>query len=93
MSYEKSLKEAKRLRKRKWLFANLSCLLKLFAFPERAGAEVVECACLIGLPKFKVPLYFFCQGQPIYCLLTQFDKGHQGSIPPPAQSEGKESHL
>jgi hypothetical protein len=23
-------------------------------FPERAGGNVVECACLIGLPKFKV---------------------------------------
>lgn len=26
----------------------------LLAILERAGAEVVECACVIGLPKFKV---------------------------------------
>lgn len=25
---------------------------------ERAGAEVVECACVVGLPKFKVFDYF-----------------------------------
>ncbi|KAG2659791.1 adenine phosphoribosyltransferase 2-like isoform X2 [Panicum virgatum] len=35
--------------------------------PERAGADVVECACLIGLPKFK-NLYKL-NGKPVYVLV------------------------
>nr|CAD1824967.1 unnamed protein product [Ananas comosus var. bracteatus] len=34
---------------------------------ERAGAEVVECACLIGLPKFKG--YCRLNGKPVYVLV------------------------
>ncbi|RCV07286.1 hypothetical protein SETIT_1G231800v2 [Setaria italica] len=34
---------------------------------ERAGAEVVECACLIGLPKFKN--FYKLNGKPVYVLV------------------------
>jgi adenine phosphoribosyltransferase len=34
---------------------------------ERAGADVVECACLIGLPKFKN--FYKLNGKPVYVLV------------------------
>ncbi|XP_062222773.1 adenine phosphoribosyltransferase 2-like isoform X2 [Phragmites australis] len=34
---------------------------------ERAGADVVECACLIGLPKFKD--FYKLNGKPVYVLV------------------------
>ena len=33
-------------------------IAQTICIPERAGADVVECACLIGLPKYKVHSYF-----------------------------------
>ncbi|XP_078165454.1 adenine phosphoribosyltransferase 2-like isoform X2 [Carex rostrata] len=33
---------------------------------ERAGADVIECACVIGLPKFKVSTV---QGKPVFILI------------------------
>ncbi|CAM0903924.1 unnamed protein product [Alopecurus aequalis] len=42
----------------------LSAAIRLI---ERAGAEVVECACLIGLPKFKD--FYKLNGKPVYVLV------------------------
>uniref|UniRef100_A0A0A9E2V6 adenine phosphoribosyltransferase n=1 Tax=Arundo donax TaxID=35708 RepID=A0A0A9E2V6_ARUDO len=42
----------------------LSAAIRLL---ERAGADVVECACLIGVPKFKVSIYTFFKVQ---CILA-----------------------
>ncbi|KAM0869791.1 hypothetical protein ACQ4PT_040436 [Festuca glaucescens] len=42
----------------------LSAAIKLI---ERAGADVVECACLIGLPKFKD--FYKLDGKPVYVLV------------------------
>jgi len=35
-------------------YCSIACL---HGYVEHAGAEVVECACLVGLPKFKVMMY------------------------------------
>ncbi|CAL5057164.1 unnamed protein product [Urochloa decumbens] len=42
----------------------LSAAIRLL---ERAGADVVECACLIGLPKFKN--FYKLNGKPVYVLV------------------------
>ncbi|XP_047088380.1 adenine phosphoribosyltransferase 2-like [Lolium rigidum] len=42
----------------------LSAAIRLI---ERAGADVVECACLIGLPKFKD--FYKLDGKPVYILV------------------------
>jgi len=42
----------------------LSAAIRLL---ERAGADVVECACLIGLPKFKD--FYKLNGKPVYILV------------------------
>jgi len=42
----------------------LSAAIRLI---ERAGADVVECACLIGLPKFKD--FYKLNGKPVYVLV------------------------
>ncbi|KAF0893062.1 hypothetical protein E2562_021323 [Oryza meyeriana var. granulata] len=42
----------------------LSAAIKLL---ERAGADVVECACLIGLPKYKN--FYKLNGKPVYILV------------------------
>lgn len=39
---------------------------------ERAGADVVECACLIGLPKFKN--FYKLNGKPVYVLVESRDR-------------------
>ncbi|XP_044419996.1 adenine phosphoribosyltransferase 2 isoform X2 [Triticum aestivum] len=38
---------------------------------ERAGADVVECACLIGLPKFKD--FYKLNGKPVYVLVESLE--------------------
>ncbi|XP_037447399.1 adenine phosphoribosyltransferase 2-like isoform X1 [Triticum dicoccoides] len=44
---------------------------------ERAGADVVECACLIGLPKFKqlypVQDFYKLNGKPVYVLVESLE--------------------
>ncbi|KAI4376888.1 hypothetical protein MLD38_014596 [Melastoma candidum] len=53
----------------------LSAAIKLL---ERAGGEVVECGCVIGLPKFKV--HSKIKGKPLYILVepTELDDCFQG---------------
>ncbi|KAI4380967.1 hypothetical protein MLD38_007092 [Melastoma candidum] len=53
----------------------LTAAIKLL---ERAGGEVVECACVIGLPKFKV--HSKIKGKPLYILIepTELDDCCQG---------------
>ncbi|KQK00327.1 adenine phosphoribosyltransferase 4 [Brachypodium distachyon] len=38
---------------------------------ERAGADVIECACLIGLPKFKD--FYKLNGKPVYVLVESLE--------------------
>uniref|UniRef100_A0A453CCY8 Uncharacterized protein n=1 Tax=Aegilops tauschii subsp. strangulata TaxID=200361 RepID=A0A453CCY8_AEGTS len=46
---------------------NISMIDAIICIPERAAADVVECACLIGLPKFKD--FYKLDGKPVYILV------------------------
>jgi adenine phosphoribosyltransferase len=48
------------------LLTNVSIISAIICIPERAGADVVECACLIGLPKFKVHTHSYIVLPPLH---------------------------